>query len=405
MAGPAWKRRPRCGANGLPVGQSVTHLDHSLELSIYALARRCFDLPLGLGRGHHKTAAADAGLSALNTLHVAINESKQPSKDRIREGNFDLSAPAAGVGKHSRAIHIFKRFGNTDLATTIMAGEDRNKSQKTLTGYAPGMGPDLLPRGTGRLLKAGSKIVFQLHYTASGKAETDRSRLGLYLSKEPPAQELRSSVLINHEFKIPPGDREFVTSKSHRFDRDTLRYCVDPRRGGGGETAAGDGVNGIHFIQQAPVSSVQWNLRAGKFLQHAVGQCRRACAATGKCQRDMQAVGIGFVRKAAEATAARRVVMRQRNQDWDHSRDRQRPQHRSRGGTERTDPGLSRLAPRNFEGLAHPPLGKEKNESECNHQNHLGRVLPEVIPDKPAEFGPARGRKPLGASRGNRAGA
>ncbi|HZO85212.1 MAG TPA: redoxin domain-containing protein [Verrucomicrobiae bacterium] len=114
------------------------------------------------------------------------------------------------------------------IATTIMPGEDRTRNGKSLTGYAPGMGPDLLPKGTGRLLRAGSKIVFQLHYTASGKAEKDRSRLGLYLSKEPPAQELRSSVLIDGRFKIPPGDPEFVTSKSRRVDRDALLYTMNP---------------------------------------------------------------------------------------------------------------------------------------------------------------------------------
>lgn len=114
------------------------------------------------------------------------------------------------------------------IATTIMPGEDRNRSGKSLTGYAPGMGPDLLPAGTGRLLKTGAKIVFQLHYTASGKAETDRSRVGLYLAKEPPAQELRSNVLIDYQFKIPPGAREFVTRKSRRFDRDALLYTMNP---------------------------------------------------------------------------------------------------------------------------------------------------------------------------------
>ena len=114
------------------------------------------------------------------------------------------------------------------IATTILPGEDRNKNGKSLTGYAPGMGPDLLPAGVGIRLKAGSQIVFQLHYTASGKAETDRSRLGLYLSKEPPKHELRSSVLIDYKFSIPPGASEFVTKKSRRFDKDALLYTMNP---------------------------------------------------------------------------------------------------------------------------------------------------------------------------------
>ena len=114
------------------------------------------------------------------------------------------------------------------IATTIMPGEDRQRNGKSLTGYAPGMGPDLLPKGTGRLLKAGAKIVFQLHYTASGKAEKDRSRLGLYLARELPKQELRSNVLIDYRFKIPAGAGEHVTSKSRKFDKDTLLYTMNP---------------------------------------------------------------------------------------------------------------------------------------------------------------------------------
>jgi hypothetical protein len=90
------------------------------------------------------------------------------------------------------------------------------------------MGPDLLPPGTGRLLKAGCPIVLQLHYTASGKAEMDRSRLGLYVSKRPPEQELRGTVLIDTKFKILPGVQESVTSKTYRFNRDALLYTMNP---------------------------------------------------------------------------------------------------------------------------------------------------------------------------------
>jgi hypothetical protein len=114
------------------------------------------------------------------------------------------------------------------IATTILPGEDRTKNGKALTGYAPGMGPDLLPEGTGIHLRAGSRIVFQLHYTTSGKAEVDRSRLGLYLAKVKPARELRSNVLMDSDFKIPPGAREFVAKKSRRLERDALLYSMNP---------------------------------------------------------------------------------------------------------------------------------------------------------------------------------
>src|SRR4051812_5565270 len=158
-----------------------------------------------------------------------------PEQSVAAEGIFDYRYVTVDVPNKEdvwlRATEIIpgnKRVLHHIIANTIMPGEDRNRNAKALTGYAPGMGPDLLPKGTGRLLTAGSKIVFQLHYTASGKAETDRSRLGLFLAKEPPERELRSRVLIDYKFQIPPGDREFTTKKSRKFEKDALLYTMNP---------------------------------------------------------------------------------------------------------------------------------------------------------------------------------
>ncbi len=158
-----------------------------------------------------------------------------PEQSVAAEGVFDYRYVVAEAPNTEdvwlRATEIVpgnRRVLHHIIASTILPGEDRERHSKALTGYAPGMGPDEMPAGTGRLLKAGSKIVFQLHYTASGKAETDRSRLGLYLAKEPPRQELRSSVLIDDKFEIPPGHGEFVAKKSRRFDKDALLYTMNP---------------------------------------------------------------------------------------------------------------------------------------------------------------------------------
>ena len=56
-------------------------------------------------------------------------------------------------------------------------------------GYVPGMEPVEFPAGTGKLLKKGSYLVFQMHYTTMGTATTDRTELGLYFAKTPPARE------------------------------------------------------------------------------------------------------------------------------------------------------------------------------------------------------------------------
>ena len=43
-----------------------------------------------------------------------------------------------------------------------------------LAGYAPGEQPKVFPKGTAKLVKVGSNLVFQMHYTPTGEAATDR---------------------------------------------------------------------------------------------------------------------------------------------------------------------------------------------------------------------------------------
>lgn len=74
-----------------------------------------------------------------------------------------------------------------------------------LAGYAPGYPPLQLKPGQAKLLKAGTDLVFQLHYTANGKAAVDRSSVGLVFAAEPPAERVFTANATNNKFVIPPG--------------------------------------------------------------------------------------------------------------------------------------------------------------------------------------------------------
>src|SRR5689334_22079121 len=54
-----------------------------------------------------------------------------------------------------------------------------------LGALSPGNTPFIASPGTAKLIKAGSNLVFQMHYTPSGKATKDRSVIGLKFSKTP----------------------------------------------------------------------------------------------------------------------------------------------------------------------------------------------------------------------------
>ncbi|MBI3209932.1 MAG: thiol-disulfide isomerase [Candidatus Solibacter usitatus] len=74
-----------------------------------------------------------------------------------------------------------------------------------LVGWAPGDPPVIFQPGTAKLIRAGSKINFQMHYTPNGKPATDRSYIGLRFAKEPPKFRAITGRTINFGFKIPPG--------------------------------------------------------------------------------------------------------------------------------------------------------------------------------------------------------
>jgi peroxiredoxin len=78
-----------------------------------------------------------------------------------------------------------------------------------LAGTAPGDMPLILPVGTGKKIPAGSKILFQMHYTPSGRAQKDRSCVAMVFCKEPPKREVISLGIANPSFQIPPGDTNY----------------------------------------------------------------------------------------------------------------------------------------------------------------------------------------------------
>lgn len=95
-------------------------------------------------------------------------------------------------------------------------------------GYVPGMEQVPFPEGTGKRLKRSDLIVFQMHYTVSGKAATDVTQMGLYLSNTPPERELITGSAFNTDFVIEPQLNSVGVSAQKRFDRASTIYEVSP---------------------------------------------------------------------------------------------------------------------------------------------------------------------------------
>jgi hypothetical protein len=97
-----------------------------------------------------------------------------------------------------------------------------------LVGYAPGQPGEILQPGQAKLIKAGSDIVLEVHYTPNGKATTDQTRLGLVFAKEPPKERVLTLSAVNGTFKIPPGDPNYRVDATFEVPREVKLVALHP---------------------------------------------------------------------------------------------------------------------------------------------------------------------------------
>jgi hypothetical protein len=98
----------------------------------------------------------------------------------------------------------------------------------SIGGYVPGNSTRVFPEGTAMRLPKGSSLVFQMHYTTIGKETTDRTRLGLIFSKEPPRMALSGTALVNGGLHIPPGAANHRVDAEMTLNRDLLLFSMTP---------------------------------------------------------------------------------------------------------------------------------------------------------------------------------
>ncbi len=129
---------------------------------------------------------------------------------------------------------VVARPGNNRVVHHIIvrvreAGQrEDNPDDAFLIGWAPGSPDMFFPENTGKLIKKGSVLDFEMHYTASGKPETDQSSIGLYLQKEKPQLILKTHAAYNFDFQLEPRQKSINAHATYVFRRDSLLYDLSP---------------------------------------------------------------------------------------------------------------------------------------------------------------------------------
>ena len=98
----------------------------------------------------------------------------------------------------------------------------------SILGYIPGTTSRVFAPGAAMRLVAGSTLVFQMHYTTTGKATADRTRIGLVFAKKAPKNEIRLEALSNPDFQIPAGAAEYRVDAETTVKADVTLYSMLP---------------------------------------------------------------------------------------------------------------------------------------------------------------------------------
>jgi len=95
--------------------------------------------------------------------------------------------------------------------------------------FAPGMTPRRLENGAAICVPAGSKLIFQCHYTPNGKSQDDRSYVGfVYAKPEEVTHEVIGNSCGKTTLRIPPNDANHLVTAERYFPKETILLGMNP---------------------------------------------------------------------------------------------------------------------------------------------------------------------------------
>ena len=173
--------------------------------------------------------------SGSQALEVRPGESRGgPSRDRV--------GACAKAGAASGGLPPGRRHGHSRGAIRRPAEAEDGAEARARAEPVPVSARRGAPRSAGSrparpacgsipaaamLIRAGSTMVVQMHYTTNGTAQTDRTTMGLFLAKETPKVEMRMATLVNGKLHIPAGAADYsIAAEMTTVNDVTLRSLL-----------------------------------------------------------------------------------------------------------------------------------------------------------------------------------
>ncbi|MED5528990.1 MAG: hypothetical protein VYA99_01380 [Pseudomonadota bacterium] len=175
---------------------------------------------------HHiiTTIIPPGGTEDVQALFMeAINSLPEERAAAIRADMF----AAVAAGEPPDIDKIFRE--NPDIDGGSFLGSS-DVDQGSIAGYAPGNSVQLNSENVGGLLKAGTTVSLQLHYTTSGRELTDESEIGIYFYPDGVIPEERMSGGVGNAFTIaiPPQDKDHEMQLVTHISQEVDIYSLMP---------------------------------------------------------------------------------------------------------------------------------------------------------------------------------
>jgi hypothetical protein len=157
-------------------------------------------------------------------VHHIIVYVKEPTPTPRPSVMVNRPIPAAAAARSAAAAAPRPAAPRAAAATSPVA----RTGDQMLVNWAVGEDAPVFLPGMAKRIPKGSSLVFQVHYTTNGTPGTDRSRIGLIFAKEPPKREVRTGMILNPLFAIPPGASNHEIQAEATFTEDVHVWSMHP---------------------------------------------------------------------------------------------------------------------------------------------------------------------------------
>ncbi len=127
-----------------------------------------------------------------------------------------------------QVLHHVIAYVSSPADRSVRGRETGAAQGDSVGGFAPGRNPDQFRDDSGRLLRKGSNLLLQMHYTTSGRATVDETLVGLYLHDAPPKYVMSGGVAGTRRFLVPPHAKEYKLQGEQLIERDAYLYGLAP---------------------------------------------------------------------------------------------------------------------------------------------------------------------------------